>query len=193
MCHVKKQKSILLAALLCLPGLMYAVQPLSESDMDDVSAETGRNILDIFGPAAAGLEEDTEISASEKAEDDDTTTIAAQVLEEAEDQIKRQDISSVEPQLSFEEIENALEAGVSVIGSAKVFDTTSEIQYREQDFHHKAEFLADGSVIHERDLYIDLLKLENLRGDDTSSDGSLGSIYLFDWRSQGSTRMQVDR
>lgn len=191
MCRLLKQQYIAVFTSVFLVPLALAVQPLSEDDMDGVSAETGQNILDIFGPTAAGLEEDDDSASSETEETKETKAIAARILEDAEDQNSQQD-SATQPQLSFEEIENALEAGISVTGSAQVFDTSSEIQYREQDFHHEARFLADGTVIHERDLYIDVLKLENLRGDDSGGGDSLGSIYLHDWKSQGSTRMTVD-
>ena len=176
----------------------FAVQPLSESDMDNVSAETGQNILNVFGPAAAGLTEDyTPSKQQENGETQHASEVATNVLNDIEQDVLTTDDNSQtdSSNLTFEEAQAAIEAGVKVVGEAfhrEGDSTTSEIQYSEKDFHHEAEFLVDGSVIHNRDLQIDLLKLENLRGGYDDNNPSAGNIYLSDWQSRGSTRIQTD-
>jgi len=169
-----------------------AVQPLTESDMDNVSVETGQNILDIFGAAAAGLEDDIDPNEGAEESKDTASKDAAQFALQDNEQDASESTNAVSPSYtSFEDAQAAIEANAKTIGTANVFKTSSEIQYNDKDFSHKADFLRDGSVVHTRDLKIDLLKLENLRGDYNDSERSAGSIYLSNWESRGSTRMQV--
>ena len=51
----------------------------------------------------------------------------------------------------------------------------------------------NGGVAVSRDLLIDLLKIENLRGNNTDESRSAGSVYLSDWRSQGDTRINISK
>ena len=173
----------------CVAG---AVQPLTESDMDNVSVETGQNILDIFGAAAAGLEDDIDPNEGAEESKDTVSKDAAQfTLQDNEQEAAEPSIADSPSYTSFEDAQAAIEASAKTVGTASVFKTSSEIQYNDKDFSHKADFARDGSVLHTRDLKIDLLKLENLRGDYNDSERSAGSIYLSNWESRGSTRMQV--
>lgn len=188
--NMNSQK-ILGAFLLFASSMVSAVQPLTEADMDNVSAEIGQNILDIFGPAAAGLEDDIDPSEGSTESADTSNKDAADVA--LKDEERRTAETGSEQAItfdSFEEAQTAIEQNTQTIGTASAFKTSSEIQYKTKNFSHKADFLGDGSVVHTRDLKIDLLKLENLRGDYNDGDRTVGNIYLSNWESRGSTRMQ---
>ena len=130
-----------------------AVQPLTESDMDNVSVETGQNILDIFGAAAAGLEDDIDPNEGAEESKDTASKDAAQFALQDNEQDASESTNAVSPSYtSFEDAQAAIEASAKTIGTASVFKTSSEIQYNDKDFSHKADFLRDGSVVHTRDL-----------------------------------------
>ncbi|GEM_PF-1488223 len=188
--YMNSQK-ILGALLLFASSMVSAVQPLTEADMDNVSAEIGQNILDIFGPAAAGLEDDIDPSEGSTESADTSNKDAADVaLKDEERRTAETGSEQVITFDSFEDAQTAIEENTQTIGTASAFKTSSEIQYKTKGFSHKADFLGDGSVVHTRDLKIDLLKLENLRGDYNDGDRTVGNIYLSNWESRGSTRMQ---
>lgn len=190
-------KAIVLTSLLfSVP--VSAVQPLSEQAMDDVSFESGLNILNVYGPTSAGLSDDIDLLAP-SAEDKEkqlvtATTSAKELLEDAEES---QDESVTAPpldtNLSFKEVEEAISAGISTVGRAgTTFDTSSEIQYNKKSFIHDAEFLSNGDVIHTRDLQIDLLKIEDIKGNYRDEGRTIGDIYLSDWESRGSATLSVE-
>ena len=77
----------------------------------------------------------------------------------------------------------------STQGNASVFSTNSEINYKTNNVNRDMQALDDGEIIVSRDLQIDLLKLENLRGDNREGNRSAGNIYLSDWNSRGDTRI----
>jgi len=181
------QTSLLLVFAGLVTSNLHAVQPLSENDMDSVSAETGQNIIDIFGPAGAGLADD---SPDETPSEGEEAKAAANTVLEDNETIDASNAPSVQPtSLSFEEAEAAITANAKTVGNAQLLDTNSQIEYKTKDFHHEADFLKDGTVVHTRDLQVDLLKLENLSGD-YDDNQNYGNIYLSDWESRGSTRMQ---
>jgi len=175
----------------------HSVEPLSEKDMSDLALESGNSILKIYGATAAGIrveaigkEDDTE--TKDKEETDDTGVKAARsTLKNIEEQITKEfqqefSTSALDPQLTA-----IIKPVEQVVGNAAAFDTYSEIRYNKENFKHEAKFNADGSVQHDRDLQIDLLKFENIGGDDLDDPSTIGSIYISDWTSQGSTTTQM--
>lgn len=180
-----------------LSGLSLAVQPLSEEDMGDVSFDSGLNLLNVYGPTSAGLSDDVEVAKPSEDEDpnqaiETAASTAKELLEESEANNDTPVIIDTNANLTFKEVEEAIKASVETVGTAQIFDTTSEIQYRKKDFFHGAEFLDNGDVVHTRELQIDLLKLENLRIDPLENNPSAGNIYLSDWESRGSATLSVD-
>lgn len=190
-------KVVVLTGLL-IPFSASAVQPLSEQAMDDVSFESGLNILNVYGPTSAGLSDDIDpltTSAEDKEKQLITaTTSAKELLEDAEGfQNESTTAQPIDTNLSFKEVEEAISAGISTVGRADTtFDTSSEIQYNKKSFIHDAEFLSNGDVIHTRDLQIDLLKVEDIKGNYRDEGRTIGDIYLSNWESRGSATLSVE-
>lgn len=193
--------------LSALSSSAYSVQPMTESDLEVVSATTGDNILNIFGASQAGLKVDadekvepgsatlqTEINASlnkeQFQEGESVSDIAAMKLRD----IEQKTFSNREP-VTRENIDqsvqsNAILVSESTTKSSSAYSTNSEINYKTANFKHQMRELDNGVAV-QRDLQIDLLKLENLKGAHYD-ERSAGSIYLSDWRSRGDTRIVAE-
>jgi len=177
-----------------------AVQPMSESDLEFVSATTGSNILNIFGASQAGLKiDDTETQEipsssakleTEKYQEGEATNPIAQKELNAIEEGKLQKSNTIPEFTIPQETENSLiKSNLQTTGNASVFSTSSEIKYKTTNVHHEMKTIENGGVSVSRDLQIDLLKLENLSGDQIDNSRSAGSIYLSNWNSQGDTRI----
>jgi hypothetical protein len=180
--------------------LIFAVQPMSESDLEVVSATTGSNILNIFGASQAGLTVDdsgtvnqevstVKLNSENYSEGEATKHIALNELRTIEEDSLQTPSNSTELIISNQSQVTLLKVNEQTKGNASVFSTNSEINYKTSNVHHQMRNIEDGGVAVSRDLQIDLLKLENLRGDNLDDGRSAGSIYLSDWRSQGDTRI----
>jgi hypothetical protein len=173
---------------------------MSESDLEFVSATTGSNILNIFGASQAGLKiDDTETQEipgssakleTEKYQEGEATNPIAQKELDAIEEGKLQKTTTT-PEFSIpQETENSIiKSNLQTTGNASVFSTSSEIKYKTTNVHHEMKTIENGGVSVSRDLQIDLLKLENLSGDQIDNSRSAGSIYLSNWNSQGDTRI----
>lgn len=192
-------KLIPLLALSMLPLSAFSVQPMSESDLEIVSAETGKNILNIFGASQAGLSVDSEsgglpnsnieLDTENSTEGESTKAIALNELKAIEEDSFQNLPERQQEIISKDSRNTVLKLSESTKGSASVFETNSEINYKNNNVHHDMRTLKNGGVAISRDLQIDLLKLENLRGDSTENGRSAGNIYLSDWSSRGDTRI----
>lgn len=175
-----------------------AVQPLSEEDMSGVSLESGLNLLNVYGPPAAGVSSDVSVEVAKPDEESPDQSIATaadsanELIEDAEGTLEGQAPALPTQELSFREVEEAIRAGDETFGTAQSFDSSSEISYTTKDFHHDADFLGRDDVVHTRDLQVDSLKFENLVIDPIENNPSIGNIYLSDWESRGSSRITVD-
>lgn len=176
----------------------FAVEPLSEDDMGDLALDSGQNILQMYGATAAGLrleiegnDNDQKRTEQEEASNETSIETAKSTLKSIEEQLTeefnndRQDLT-LDPNLQA-----IIKPVERVVGQATAFDTTSEIRYDKDKFKHDATFNPDGSVQHDRDLSIDLLKFENLSSDNLDDQSTIGSIYISDWTSEGSTTTQT--
>lgn len=171
-----------------------AVEPLTESDMDKVSGDVGlnlTNILNVAGAPAAGLKNDLveeRFNEGESIEPQAKTEIRN--LEE-----KISDLQDIPPSTS-EEInifEAALESSIQVERKADTtFTTSSEAQYREEKFSHSIKVLSNGNIEGFRDVTIDTLKIENLRGDRYNDlERNAGSIYISNMQTEVQTKMST--
>lgn len=187
-----------LTFVLSFPAL--AVQPMSESDLEFVSATTGANILNIFGASQAGLKIDdstventdtSSVSLNTESfnEGEATKPIALNKLRSIEEDNLQIPNTNAELLLSKDTQDKVLTINEQTTGTSSVFATNSEINYKTNNVHHQMRNLENGGVGVSRDLQIDSLKLENLRGDNFDDGRSAGSIYISDWRSQGDTRI----
>ena len=176
-----------------------AVQPMSESDLEVVSATTGDNILNIFGASQAGLRVDedynllgtstVELEPENNTEGEATNPIAFSKLRTIEED-NFQNIPQAQQALISNKSKNALlKLSESTKGNTSVFATNSEINYKTSNVHHDTRAIENGGVAISRDLKIDLLKLENLSGDNLNSGRSAGNIYLSNWSTRGDTRI----
>ncbi len=176
----------------------YESIALSESDLGAVSAVAGLNILDIYGAPAAGLTVETEGASETKVLEKDS----AATSQYSEGENTRAFASSELKQIEEERLsanqtaDTGLTIGIVSIqdnslvsGEAQAFTTTSEINYKTRNVHHEMTPLEGDSISISRDLHIDLLKIENLRGDHFDESRSAGSIYLSDWTSRGDTTL----
>jgi hypothetical protein len=184
--------------MIVIASTSFAVEPLSENDMGELSLDSGQNLLQMYGPTAAGLRielesdvNDEQKTKQEEASNKTSIETADSTLKSIEEQLTeefnkdRQDLN-LDPNL------NAIIKPIErIVGQATAFDTTSEIQYDKDKFKHEATFNADGTVQHDRDLQIDLLKFDRL-GTDDLNDPSFGSLYISDWSSKGSTTTSCD-
>lgn len=174
----------------------YESLAMSESDLDDVSAVAGLNVLDIYGQPAAGLTVDDEDSSQngssvnktndsqQYSEGESTLIFASNELKQIEEEhLSASQTSSTEITPNTISIQDES----LVTGEATGFTTTSEINYKSRNVHHEMTKLQGDSISISRDLHIDLLKIENLRGDHFDESRSAGSIYLSDWTSRGDT------
>lgn len=204
---LQKPSSLKLSGFLAfvLPFSTLAVQPMSESDLEVVSATTGSNILNIFGASQAGLtvddsevgnlDLDSPISSSTNLTTENTTEgetakpAALNRLRTIEEEILHTPNTPAEQILSSAAQSTVLKINEQTIGSASVFETSSEINYKTNNVNLQMRNLENGGVGVSRNLQVDLLKLENLSGDQMNSGRSVGSIYLSDWQSQGDTRI----
>jgi hypothetical protein len=190
-------KQLTITTLLLCSSIGFAVEPMSEDALSDFALESGQSFIQIYGAPAAGLTVDIDENQANAAQDskietDDTTIESAAyslktIEEQITEQFKNANIEPVDPNL------NAIVSSSEVIvGQANAFDQSSEITYRKKDFQHDAVFNPDGSVEHNRNLKIDLLKFENISNDDLNDNSTLGDIYISDWSSRGSTTTIID-
>jgi hypothetical protein len=184
---------------------VQAVQPMTESDLEIVSATTGDNILNIFGASEAGLRVDSGSRVepgSARLNENSSLTLKKEQYEHGE---SAEDLASLElrqiedkrqveknldtPATLSQETQNfVIFSSESTTKASSAYDTSSEINYKTARFKHQMREIDNGGIAVERDLQIDLLKLENLKG--AHYDGrSAGSIYLSDWSSRGDTRI----
>ena len=185
----------------------YSVQPMTESDLEVVSATTGDNILNIFGASQAGLKVDsdekvepgsatlqTEINASlnkeQFQEGESISDIAAMKLRDIEQKTSSNREPATRENIDQSVQSNAILISESTTKSSSAYSTNSEINYKTANFKHQMRELDNGVAV-QRDLQIDLLKLENLKGAHYD-ERSAGSIYLSDWRSRGDTRIVAE-
>lgn len=186
--------------VLVFPCLALAIQPMSEKDLEIVSATTGSNILNIFGASQAGLKIDGSMSESTEVssvslntenynEGEATKPVALNKLRTIEQDNLQIPNTNIEPAVSNDTQNIVLKVNEQTTGNASVFTTSSEINYKTSNVHHQMRNIENGGVAVSRDLQIDLLKLENLRGDSLDDGRSAGSIYISNWHSQGDTRI----
>jgi len=175
----------------------YSARPLSESDLDNVSAVTGDNILNLFGAPAAGLTSDDNAELTLPGKDDDIEEAKANetaVNEELKSLDEKNDDPSLLPDsdsIDISAYEEAINASKETVGTASTSHaSSSEIRYLDKNVHHEMTPLNTNSVKVVRDMFIDRLTIDDLR---TNREGdSAGSIYLSDWRSQGSATLVTD-
>lgn len=181
----------------------FAVQPMTESDLEVVSATTGSNILNVFGNSKAGLKidlegdapiSDTPLNSEQFQEGEATKPIALNQIRTLEDDSNpTPNNTNSEVVVSNSSQSAILKLNEQTTGNASLFSTNSEIKYKNNNFNHEMRLINNDAVAVSRDLQIDQLKLENLRGDGTDDGRSAGSIYLSDWHSQGDTRIFSNR
>jgi hypothetical protein len=182
-----------LISLSLITSSIEAAKPMTENDLGGVSAETGDNILNLLGAPAAGLTIDQDYTSSPLDEQHDTyqegETTEVFAIEEIKS-LENNDINKTaqpsEQDVNIGDFEEAIYASKQTIGIATSLDfSNSEIRYFNKNFHHDATIITNNNIETTRDLYIELLSVDKLN---TSEDGpSAGSIYLSDWRSQGTT------
>ncbi len=181
-------KILVTSLLISFASLSMAVQPMSESDMDGVAFDSGQNLLNIYGSPEAGLRDDDLVDTKHQ-ESKEALPVASLEVKSLEDNASKGgdgvEISNADP-VAYNE---AISASEEVLGTASAFTTDSEIRYKKQSVHHESTPIENGGVSVVRDLAIDQLKLENLRGDNYEQERSAGSIYISNWRSQGETRI----
>lgn len=174
---------------------VLGIEPMSENDLGGFALDSGNGLLQVYGPAAAGLRIEIEGQEEEPPKDDavekDGTRKAASNLKSIEERLTEEFTKSTENLELDPNLESLIKIRERVVGKAASFDTTSEIQYDKDKFKHDASFNDDGSVQHDRDIYVDLLKLENIGGDNLEDPSIIGSIYISDWTSEGSTTTQI--
>ena len=194
---------------------MTEMTEMTESDLDDVSAEAGLSLLNIFGAPGAGLTDDAPVddqqydeeitndfqigsSSQLDTEEDNTRKTAEGELIDIESDQLHVEVLIDTPILSFDEVEDSLKAAEVTFAQASALagrdpseSTTSRLIYKNKDYHHDLEILGPNEIISTRDVVVDLLTLENLRGDHFSDGASYGSIYISGFRSQGSTHTRV--
>ncbi|MFT6028942.1 MAG: hypothetical protein ACI8O8_000673 [Oleiphilaceae bacterium] len=204
MSHLLQKLSFLgtsgLLASIFLSFPTFAVQPMSESDLEIVSATTGSNILNIFGASQAGLKiDDSGLGNTESKsiilnterfnEGEATKPVALNSLRSIEVDNLKTPNNYTDFTISNDAQKTVLKINEQTSGNASAFNTSSEINYKTSNVHHDMRYIENGGVAVSRDMQIDLLKIENLRGDSLDDGRSAGSIFLSDWRSQGDTRI----
>ena len=175
----------------------FSAEPLSETDMDQVSADAGLNILNVYGNTSAGLSVDSDETESNPSSNEQVNTsdeeeeLASLADDEIVNAIDTDDtnnsISALETSPESEELISAVEETDVKVGNSEVFTTTAEIKYKSNEFNHSMKTKGDGAVTITRDLHVELLKLENLSGDHHDRSRTAGDIYLSNWRSRGDT------
>lgn len=205
------KKSIIISIFFAstLPISLFAAQPLDasakstiaayealamdESDMGDVSGVAGPNVLNVYGASAGGLMQESEEpddlveSLNEWGFNEGKKT---QVFADKEiSKIERTSDSNINlaGQTNLDDTPLTIERDSTIEGGTQAFNTSSAINYKKSNFHHETRQLKGNSIAISRDLHIDLLKIENLGGDDFQTERSAGSIYMSNWSSQGDT------
>lgn len=173
----------------------YQSLAMSETDMDGVSAIAGQNILNIHGSTAAGLmqenqepqEDDQTLNEWGFSEGTNTQVFANQELSKIESDSN----SGIELHQNLTTEAPSIEIDSSIKGSAgsDSFTTTSEVNYKKSNYRHDTTQLEGNAISIARDLKIDLLKIENISGDDLQLERSVGNIYLSNWSSRGDTTL----
>ncbi|MFT5718332.1 MAG: hypothetical protein ACI9T7_002539 [Oleiphilaceae bacterium] len=182
-----------LITLSLITSNIEAAKPMTEDDLGGVSAETGDNILNIFGAPAAGLTIDQDYTSTSPSEQQDTyqegdTTevFALEEIKSLENSSINQTIEPLVQDVDISVFEEAIYASKQTVGTANLLDfSSSEIRYFDKDVHHKLTIISNNNIETTRDLYIDLLTVKELNT--TEGGPSAGSIFLSDWRSQGKT------
>ena len=130
-----------------------------------------------------------QLNSENVTEGEATKSIALNKLRDIEDNSLERTAEPQQALISNDSQRTVLKLSESTTGNASVFSTNSEINYKNSNVHHDMRTIDNGGVAISRDLQIDLLKLENLRGDNTDGNRSVGNIYLSDWSSRGDTRI----
>lgn len=177
-----------------------AVQPLTDSAMESVSAELSQNVLNVLGSPAAGLTEDSdaqlEISQKKVSSlDDGASVVATDILEDSDGSTteSQEILVDIGNSASFADIEEALSSSVSVTRTANqdesLFGTSSEVSYQKSSYKKDIEVIDPFTVRQTRDMTIDLIALENLKGGFDDDDEIAGSIYLSNFETKGVTTL----
>lgn len=202
-----KTTIIRILMLSTISAYAHSVQPMTESDLEIVSATTGDNILNIFGASQAGLKIDSDqkvepgsanldsqsnahLGKEQFQEGESVKAIAAIELRDIEQKTSTNKQINTAERIEQSVQNSAVLSGESTTKSSSAYSTNSEINYKTANFKHQMRELENGVAV-QRDLQIDLLKLENLKGAHYD-ERSAGSIYLSDWQSRGDTRIVTD-
>lgn len=179
---------------------IWKAKPLTEQAMQVVSGEVGGNVLNILGAPAAGLRSDVdnpyyveEVETENYDEGQEAEPLAKTVMKALEEEVGLKIESDIESRIGMDEhlIDAMIEDGEKLERSTSAFSTSSDLVYKPHGHHHEATFLDDGTVVHERNLQIELLKFENLRGTNPDDGRSAGNLFLSDWASHGRTEILV--
>ena len=149
--HVFQKPSFLKVSgfLACcmLPPPTLAIQPMTESDLEIVSAISGSNILNIFGASQAGLKIDDSISETTEAssvqlssenfnEGEATKPVALSKLRTIEEDVL-QAPNNNELVLPEDTQDTVLTINKQTIGKASLFSTNSEINYKTSNVNYE--------------------------------------------------------
>ncbi len=197
---MRKLSPHLACMLLAAPLTAIAITPLNENDLGGVSAEVGANLLNILGAPGAGLTEDTEANEnnSESEVELETTTyqeseaatpVAKRELEQIENELAEPQGETTFAEYESKLLEQTVSATKQLVISVDELPTSSEIVYNPNGRNYEAKFADNGVVTVDRQLSIDVLKLENIRGDGFDDGRNAGNLFLHDWSSRGSTTM----
>jgi len=118
-----------------------------------------------------------------------TQEFATAELRTAEENAAKQNAPINSFALDYSSVSDDIAKSQVTVGQATAFTTTSEIRYEQGNFNHEMRELDNGGVAVTRDLTIDLLKIENLRGDHYDESRNAGSVFLSNWRSRGDTKI----
>ena len=124
-----------------LSAQVLAVQPMSESDLEVVSATTGSNILNIFGASQESFDEG-----------EATKPIALNALRAIEDD-NFHTPNNKDLAISKASQFTILKINEQTTGSTSLFTTSSEINYKTSNVHHEMREIRNGGVAVSRDLY----------------------------------------
>lgn len=200
----------LLLTLSTFSFFVYSAKPMSENDLGNVSAVTGDNIINLLGSPSAGLRDDNadltfnsedDLDLDFSTENPDASNDVFETVKASED-LTEEELKALYEDSHRTSIDNigavdtsvydeAIAAAKQTVGKADSFSASrSEIIYLDKNVHHDMTKLNNNSVIVTRDLYIDLLTIDKLST--TANGTSAGSIYLSDWRSQGTSKIVIN-
>lgn len=206
MAHHKKDSKQLIFQSLAFLALVFSssawsITPLDEQGMDDVSAETSSIILDVYGPAAAGIriDGDSDLASEISVESGKTAhqegKEVASTVDNRLDEITRDAASTSNVPTNSSRIDSSLIneaiASTTTRKQTNTLNSSNEVAYNAANQQRESKRINRNEVAITNEAGIDLLRLQGLQFNERTNP-SLGNINLSTINAQATANIKLE-